>query len=247
MNQRRHAVLDRQHAGVLQCLGVVGVDGVRSHCRRNQRVVLELLDEGLRANERFARRLGVGNRKLDDGFAKHTAQTGGARFLRNLLLEVIHVRESGRAGLDHLERGEPRAGTHEFGRDGLRLRGKDVLREPVFEREVVRQPTEQDHGRMRVGVDESGHHHLTGRIDRLPPAELPPNLVRHSDGNDVSAIDCDAAGTYDSARAIDGDDDPVGDHERDLPRRLRRYEGDRGERNCQRREQSLHGRHSTLG
>ena len=41
--------------------------------------------------------------------------------LRDLLLEVIHVGVGRRARLDHLERGEPRAGAHELGRDGLRL------------------------------------------------------------------------------------------------------------------------------
>ena len=45
-----------------------------------------------------------GDRELDDRLAEHAAQPGLLGDLRDLFLEVIHVRVGRRAGLDHLER-----------------------------------------------------------------------------------------------------------------------------------------------
>ena len=49
--------------------------------------------------------------------------------------------------------------------------GKDVLLQPVHQRQVVGQPAEHHHRRVRVGVDQPGQHDLVARVDRLAPPD----------------------------------------------------------------------------
>ena len=189
MDQRRHVVAPRQFARGLQRRAVERVHRVRRHGRRDQRVVLEGLDERLGAHQRVGRRLGVGDRKLDDRLAEHAAQPGRLRLRGDLLLEVVHVGEGRRARLNHLERREPRAGAHELRRDGLRFGREDVLVQPLAEREVVGQPAEQHHRRVGVGVDQTRQDDLAGGVDRLAAAELLGDAVGGIDGDDVGAVD----------------------------------------------------------
>ena len=119
----------------------------------------------------FGRRLRVGDRELDDRLPEHAAQAGLARRLRDLLLEVVHVGEGRRARLDHLERGQPRAGAHELRRHGLGFGREDVLLQPVHQRQVVGEPAIHHHRRVRVGVDQPGQDDLVARVDRLGRAD----------------------------------------------------------------------------
>ena len=73
MNNQRNSVPGGQRARRLQRLRIVRIWRMRGDSRRNQVVVLELLDECLCTREPVSRRLRVGNRKLDDGLSKHAA------------------------------------------------------------------------------------------------------------------------------------------------------------------------------
>ena len=42
---------------------------------------------------------------------------------------------------------------------------------------------------MRVRVDQARHHDLAGRVDRLAPAELAPDVIGGVDGDDVGPVD----------------------------------------------------------
>ncbi len=134
VDDRRHAVRARQLARRRQRGAVERVHRVRRHRRRDQRIALELVDERLGAGERVGRRLRVGHRKLDDRLTEHAAQPGRLRLPRDLLLEVVHVGVGRRAGLDHLERRQPRARADELGRHGLGLGREDVLVQPLHQR-----------------------------------------------------------------------------------------------------------------
>ncbi len=211
VNQGRHAVFPREIPRRLERLSVVRVDRMRRDGWRNQRVVPEGLDERLRAGERVGWRFCIGNGELDHRFTEDAAKPGGLRFLRDFLLEVIHVREGRRTGLDHLERGQPGSGADELRRDGLRLRGEDVVVQPVHQRQVVREPSVEDHRRVRVRIYQPGHHHLSSGINRVAGPELPTDRVHRVDGDNVRAVDGDAAAADHAAGAVHRHDDPVGD------------------------------------
>ena len=82
----------------------------------------------------------VGHREVDEGLAEDGAQARLVDRARGVGLEVVHVGEGRRAALDHLEGGEQRAVVDELGRDVLALGGKDVLGQPLVERQVVGEP-----------------------------------------------------------------------------------------------------------
>ncbi len=73
----------------------------------------------------------------------------------DLLLEVVHVGIRGRPRLDHLERGQPGADAHELRRHRLGFGGKDVLLEPLHQRQIVGEPAVEHHRRVRVRVDQA--------------------------------------------------------------------------------------------
>ena len=149
--------------------------------------------------------------KLDDRLTEHAAQAGRLRLARDLLLEVVHVREGRRARLDHLERGQPRARAHELGRDGLGLGRKDVLVQPVHQGQVVRQPAVEHHRRVGVGVDQARQHHLAGGVDRLGAAELLGDGLGRVHRHDVGAVDRHGAVRDHAARGVHRDDGAAGD------------------------------------
>ncbi len=192
------------------------------------------------AREAVRRCLRVRYRKADDRLAEDAAQARLLRRAGNFLFEVVHVRVRRRPGFNHLEGGEPRSRPHELGRDRLGLGGKDVLLQPVHEREIVREPAVQDHRGVRVRVDEAGHDGLAGGVNRLRRSKPGRNRVGGIDGDDVAAVHRDRPGRQDTAGRIDGDDDPAGDDERDGPAR------DLGRKQCgggqHRRGNAQHGR-----
>ncbi|MGC4080588.1 MAG: hypothetical protein QM736_00335 [Vicinamibacterales bacterium] len=146
-------VLASERRRRLERRGVERVHRVRGHRRHDQRIALERLDERFGACERIGRGLRVGHGELNHRLPEDAAQPRVSGGLRDLLFEVVHVGERRRARLDHLRRGEPRADAHELGRHGLRFRREDVLLQPVHQREVVREPAEHHHRRVRVRVD----------------------------------------------------------------------------------------------
>ena len=174
----------------LQRRRVERIHRVRRHGRRDQVVGSELLDERLRPRQPFGRCLRVRNRKLDDRLPEHAAKPGFARRARDLLLEVVHVGVRGRPRLDHLERGEPRAGPHELGRDGLRL-GRERCTSAASPSAPDRPPGPRYStiGACVWVLTSPGITTWPAGVDGLPPLEAASNRVRCIDGDDVAAVD----------------------------------------------------------
>ena len=165
MNENRHAVFRRQRPRREKILRVERVRRVRRNCRDDQLVFRELLDERLGPRKTFLRRLCVGNRKLNDGLSEDAAHARCLRHARDFFLKVVHVRVHGRAGLNHLQRRQPRPGAHHLARDRLGLRRKNVFLEPFLQAEIVSEPAIQNHRRMRVSIDQTGNDDGAGRVD----------------------------------------------------------------------------------
>ena len=117
----------------------------------------------------------------------------------------------GGARLNHLERGEPRAGPHHLARDGFGFSRKDVLLEPLLQAQVVGKPAVQHHRRVAVRVDEAGNDDRAGGVDLLGGLEPRRDVCRRPHGDDGRAIDRDGARVVDIARAVDRDDRAAGD------------------------------------
>ncbi len=157
MNENRHVVLTTELRRGHKRRLVVRVQRMRRHGRYDERIVLEFLDECFGALQSGGRRLGVGNRKLDDRLTEDAAKARRFRRARNLLFEVIHVGVGGRPRLNHFEGRQARPRADELRGHGLGFRGKDVLRQPFHQPHVVGQPAVQHHRRVRVGVDQPRH------------------------------------------------------------------------------------------
>ena len=197
----------------------------------DQVVPCERLDERPGPREPLFGSLRVRHRELDDRLPQDAAQPGGPGHLRDLLLEVVHVRVGRRAGLDHLERGQARPDPYELGRDGLGLGREDVFLQPVHQREIVGEPAVHHHRRVGVGVDEPGQHDLRPGVDRFGGRELRGNRGRCIDVDDVGAGNRDGAWRDDSMRGILGKDGAADHDQRHRPpRRLRRKDRDGRER-----------------
>jgi hypothetical protein len=242
VDEGRHAMALRQLARRHQRRAVERVHRMRRHGRRDERVLPEFLDQRLRPRQSIGRRLGVGRRELDDRLAEHAAQSGRPRFTGDLLFEVIHVGVGRGAGLDHLERSQPRARAHELGGYGASLRRKDVLLQPLHERQVIGEAAVHHHRRVRVRVDQAGHDDAAPRLDRLAAAELLGDRLGRVHPDDVGAVDGDPSGRQHPGVVVHGDDGAVGDDERDLTRLglLRAGGRDREQRRDNRGNRALH-------
>ena len=199
---------------------------MRRNRRDDQLVAGELLEELLRSSERIGGCFRVSHGKPDDALPQHAAQAGFLRSPRDLLLEVVHVREKRRPGLNHLERREPRAGSHERRADRFRFSREDVFLEPLHERQVVRQAAVQHHGRVGVRVDEARQDHGSGCVDRFGPLVDGSDGGRLADGDDGAPLDRDGPRRQDSPRRVHRDDGAAGDDERDPSGPLRHSDSD---------------------
>ncbi len=244
VNQGGDAMPPGQIPGGRQGRTVQGIHRVRRHGGRDERVALERRDERVGPREPFRGRFGVRHRKLDDGLPQDATQSRRPGFPGDLLLEVIHVRVGGRARLDHFKRGQPGARAHELRRHGLGFRGKDVLREPLHQGEVVGEPAEEHHGRVGVRIDQARQHHLAGRVDGLGTAEPALDGAGRIDRHDVGPVNRHRAVGNDASTAIHRYHRAVGDDERDLPltRLCRRDHQRDGYDERHREDANLHGR-----
>src|SRR6185369_12161697 len=105
--------------------------------------------------------------KVDDGFAKHTTNTRFRSLIRDRVFEVIHVTVGRRPPANHLRQTKTSTDTHKLFRDVLRFSRKDVLRQPLLQIEIIRETTKQDHGDMRVAINQTGCNDLARRVDLL--------------------------------------------------------------------------------
>jgi len=188
VNQNRRMIFSRQGSRILQRLLRAGINRVRSWRCLNERVSLPLLQEFFRVREHLRFAFIVRRRKIDERFSQHAAHTGGLRFLRNRVLEVIHIRESGHTRANLFRGRQPRSPTYKIFIHVLRFRGKNVLAQPVIERHIVMQPAKQRHGHVRVPIDEPGQDQPAVRINRLRGVIFSIDLrSRPNRGNGITA------------------------------------------------------------
>ncbi len=205
-----------QRTARLQRRAVEGVHRVRRNGRRNQLVVFELVDEFLGTRDAFGGCLCVGDGELNDRLAQDPTQSCGLRRARDLLLEVVHVDVRRRPRLDHFEGRETRARADELWRHRLRFGREDVVLQPVHERQIVREPAEHHHRRVRVRVDQPWHDHGARGVDRIAPRVPRCDGIARIHRDDVAAVDRHRALLDHAVRPIDRDYDSVRDDERDV-------------------------------
>src|SRR5690606_21094061 len=91
----------------------------------------------------FIRSLAPSSWKIDDWECQLATDTGFQAGLGRLFGEEVHVRKTGRPGLDHLGNGQLCAVADELLTHPSFFRGPDVLVEPCLERLVIRVTAQQ--------------------------------------------------------------------------------------------------------
>ena len=169
MNQHRHVRRgSRAPATALSVARVERIHRVRRDGGHDQIVACELLDERLGAGQPVGRRLRVGDRELDDRLTEHR-RAGPASLvdLSRCRLRSNTCRRRSSCPDSIISSAASRVpAAHELRRHRLRLGRKDVLLQPVHQRQVVGEAAIQDHRRVRVRVDQAGHDDLPGGVDR---------------------------------------------------------------------------------
>ena len=161
---------------------------------RDQRIALPALDILLGVRERRSGSFVIGRRKIQDGFAEHTAHAGFFRDARDDVLEVIHVGVGGDSAAQHFEDAQARAPENEIFGDVPRFGGEDVALQPVVERMVFGNAAEQTHRGVRVAVDHAGQDERAAGVDRLfRVAGFRFEIGALADRSDGVALDRDAA------------------------------------------------------
>ena len=164
-----------QRLAALQQLRRGGVHRVRGDALADARVVPPALVQ--LPHQRKARvGVGVGGRgKAEDALA---AQAAHARLVHGAVggvLDQVHVVEGGGAGAQHFGAAQQGPGLHDVGREVL-FHGKDVLRQPFHQRQVVGHAPQKGHGRVGVRVDQAG------QDQRIAKVQHPRWRVRGSHG-----------------------------------------------------------------
>ena len=120
-----------------------GVERVGGDRRDHRGVVLVPLHELRRVRERCFRRGEVGGGEADDVRTGNRADAGVDRRPGHVVAEVVHVGESGRPALEHLDGGQERSPVDVVGRNERGLGREDVVLQPGQERQVVGQTAQQ--------------------------------------------------------------------------------------------------------
>ena len=164
---QRHVELAGQLGARPEDLLGARVRRVRRDRRNDQRMPLPAGDELARARQRVLEARGVGRRELEHRLRAQRAQAGRRRGFGDRFLEVVHVGEAGRARPDHLRAGERRAERDEIGPDERPLDRHHVAHQPDVEAEIVGEPAQQRHRRVRVRVHEPRHDDAPAAVDGL--------------------------------------------------------------------------------
>ncbi len=102
--------------------------------------------------------------------------------------EEIHIVEAGGAAADHLGGGQ----AHAIGAEGVAdvgaLGRPDMVLQPVHQRQVVGQPAQQAHRRMRVRVDQARRHGVMRQFQYLARLECLPRELRRQHLDDAPAV-----------------------------------------------------------
>ncbi len=128
---------------------------VRRERALDQRQLANFVVHGERLVQVFVGVLRPGRRKVEHDQADDAAHADGLQRAGDLVREVEHVAQAGRAAANHLGRGEAHAVGGKLGIDPARLGRPDVLGQPFHQRQVVGEPAEQAHRRVGMGVDQA--------------------------------------------------------------------------------------------
>ncbi len=140
---------------------------VRRNRGNDQLVTFPTSDKLLDVRHAFRVCLIVGDWKIDDRLAEHTANACFRSFVGDRVFEVIHVAVGRRATANHFGQSEARPDANKLFRDVLCFRRKDVLRQPLLQIEIVGETTKQDHRNVRVAVDQTRRDDLARRVNPL--------------------------------------------------------------------------------
>jgi hypothetical protein len=130
-----------------------------------------------------------GRRKIQRDEPDQGAHAGLVDGLGTGVREEIHVVEAGRAATDHLRHGQIHAIEAELARDVRAFGWPDVVLQPVHQRQVVGQPAQQGHRRMRVDIDQSRQHGVLRQIERLLRLEARARFSGGQHGDDAAVAD----------------------------------------------------------
>ena len=180
----------------------VRVRRVRGDGRDDARVPLPLREERARHRDRLGEVLVVGHGEVEPRLAEDGAQARtGRRPRRRRTRSSTCPRTSSCRPRTISSAREERPGLHEARRDVLRLGREDELREPVHERQVVRDAAQEVHRGVRVRVDEPGQDDGTRTGDSsasenretrarsgVPTATIAPSLIATAPGEKTRSV-----------------------------------------------------------
>jgi hypothetical protein len=112
----------------------------------------------------------IGGRKLDGDDAGDRAHADFAQRPQRCIGVVVHVRTAGRSRTQHLDGREPSAVVYELGRHQRLFQRPDALLQPLHQREVVADSSEQRHGRVGVQVDQPRRQNMRRQLDAFARA-----------------------------------------------------------------------------
>ena len=207
MDANRDAHLIRCRPRRLKLIRVQCVIGMRSENRNDATVLIFPAADELEAfSDRICGVLRIGASLVNDRSGNHCAHSAGLDNIRDNVGKVIHVDKHRGTAAYHLPAREFRADANEVRVDKLDLRRKNIVVQPVHERQVVCHAAQQGHRGMRVAVDEAGHDNpvvasqvLGGYVSRV-------HIRGRGKCNDQTVLDCDRAAFNDRLVLIHCDD-----------------------------------------
>ncbi len=188
---------------------------VRGHAERQER----LLPQGVARRQPLGDVVvgigGVGRRELESDDAERSAHAGIESRARRRLGKKIHLVEAGHAAAQHLGAGEQRAVVYELGRHVSGLGRPDMVLEPCHQRQVVGQPAQERHGRVRVQIHQARNQRVPVQAQVLARLEALRGLARGQHRGDAPRGHGDAVIVEDGPRGLDRDHPARADKEVD--------------------------------
>src|ERR1700756_4169540 len=130
-----------------------------------ERVTFPVVEKLLCVVERLLCGFIVGCGKIDDRFGEYAPHSGFFRNACDGVFEIVHVAIRGCSAAQHFEKTQPRGPDDKILGDVTRFGGKNVLVEPLVEREIVGDTPEEAHSGVRVAIDQAWHDDGGVRVD----------------------------------------------------------------------------------
>jgi len=167
MDKLRHAISGSDLSRCLQQLWRGHIDRVGSGHRDDQIMSTPVPDKVLAVSQPLFIAGSIGRRVLDDGLTTDGTHTSLCCRPGYLLLKVIHVHKTSRSTAQHLCASERGAQEAKLGGDKSALHWQDIAVQPHIQAQVIGQPAQQGHGRVRVRVDKARQDKVVLAVNRL--------------------------------------------------------------------------------